>query len=460
VLSIGKVSWGGEHYYIDAVLSLERDMRAMAGFEPELGEPPGVWVGRGSNSIGLGGIVYPETLTALLAGKDPFSQQGLGRKDDRIKVAAFDLTFNAPKSVSILYGLLEPRLGAEVRNSHEAAVRGALGYLERNAIGVRRTIEGTRMTLPTSGAPAAGFLHRTSRALDPHLHTHVVMANLARGEDGSWSGIDGRGLYYHAKTASFLYQAELRRQMSTSLGVEWGTVRNGWADVLGVSREVVRGFSTRLLQIEADLERLGMSSPHAAHIAALKTRQPKEIHCAMSDLRRQWQKRALELGLGPLQLEKVLDRKVLGIEHGHLAQGASNRLAGGWGEVALSIHDKKAFCLDVLVELAKKELVTRREVIQACCQALSGGGSARAIESLSEEVMHSGIRRSLGVDIREERFRVVDMQLPDKMYSLEREVGRWLGADRSRVRVDPVLDGHQLSKEMPGRSVDLGIDLS
>jgi conjugative relaxase-like TrwC/TraI family protein len=63
-----------------------------------------------------------------------------------------------------------------------------------------------------TGLPAAGFRHRTSRAGDPQLHTHLLVANLGRGSDGRWSALDGRRLYAHARTASFVYQAVLRAE--------------------------------------------------------------------------------------------------------------------------------------------------------------------------------------------------------------------------------------------------------
>ena len=61
-----------------------------------------------------------------------------------------------------------------------------------------------------TGSTAAAFLHRTSRAGDPQLHTHVLVANLIQGSDGRWSALDGRLVYAHARTAGFLYQAALR----------------------------------------------------------------------------------------------------------------------------------------------------------------------------------------------------------------------------------------------------------
>src|SRR4051812_37479829 len=87
-----------------------------------------------------------------------------------------------------------------------------------------------------SGLVAAGFRHRTSRAGDPQLHTHVLVANLGRGLDGRWSALDGRRLYAHARTASFIYQAVLRAELTRTLGVEWLPVRNGISELVGVPK--------------------------------------------------------------------------------------------------------------------------------------------------------------------------------------------------------------------------------
>jgi conjugative relaxase-like TrwC/TraI family protein len=128
-----------------------------------------------------------------------------------------------------------PAFAQEVRLGHEAAVAGALGYLEREACRARRGAGG-RVQVPGDGFVAAAFRDRSSRAGDPLLHTHVVVANATRGPDGRWTALDGRELYRHAKTAGYLYQAVLRAELTERLGVEWTEVENGTADLRGVSR--------------------------------------------------------------------------------------------------------------------------------------------------------------------------------------------------------------------------------
>ena len=97
----------------------------------------------------------------------------------------------------------------------------------------------------------------------------MLVANLTLGADGQWSTLDGRRIYAHAKTAGYLYEARLRSELTRELGVEWTPVRNGIADIAGVPPTVLRAFSRRRAEIEAELERRGASSAAAAQVAAL-----------------------------------------------------------------------------------------------------------------------------------------------------------------------------------------------
>jgi len=117
------------------------------------------------------------------------------------------------------------------------------------------------------GFVAAAFAHRTSRAGDPLLHTHVVIGNLALGEDGKWGALDSRLLFRHAKTAGFLYQAALRAELTERLGVEWGPVRQGCADLAGVRRDVVEHFSQRRAEVVGHMRERGARSARAAELA-------------------------------------------------------------------------------------------------------------------------------------------------------------------------------------------------
>ncbi len=196
----------------------------------------------------------------------------------------------------------------EVRNAADAAaVAASLGVLERVACRVRRGQAG-HSVVDAQGFVAAAFRHRTSRAGDPHLHTHVVIANLAHApSDDRWTALDGRPLYSWLSPVGQLYEAHLRWELTRRLGIEWGPVRNGMADVAGVPRPVLREFSTRRREIEAHLDEHGQHSARAAQFATYATRQAKDTAIEAEGLLPGWKARAAALGFDAEALAAVLD---------------------------------------------------------------------------------------------------------------------------------------------------------
>jgi conjugative relaxase-like TrwC/TraI family protein len=243
VLSIGKLVAGAEDYYLSMVAECQEEYYTGAG------ESPGTWLGAGTDDLGLAGEVRPEALAAILAGISPGTGADLGlMRRSGTRVGGFDLSFSAPKSVS-LHALGSPAHSAAVRTAHDQAVTEGLAYLERHALFARRGTDGLRR-IRTGGLVAAAFVHRTSRNGDPQLHTHVLAANAVLGEDGRWSAPDARGLYAHARTAGFVYQASLRAGPVESLGIAFGPLRRGAAEIEGVDPTVLCRFSTRRAEIE------------------------------------------------------------------------------------------------------------------------------------------------------------------------------------------------------------------
>jgi hypothetical protein len=200
-----------------------------------------------------------------------------------------------------------------VEDAHDEAVREAFAYLESAAARGRRGYNGT-VQVETSGFVAAAFRQRTSRANDPHLHTHVLIANLCEGSDGRWGALDARLIYVHAKAAGDLYESHLRHRLTADLGVEWSAVENGIADVLGVPEKMIERFSKRAQEIRGALaevsDRLGLdaNSAKASNIAARETRSAKMAHVATADLRAGWRAEARADGLEPDRLAGALHR--------------------------------------------------------------------------------------------------------------------------------------------------------
>jgi conjugative relaxase-like TrwC/TraI family protein len=239
MLNIGRMAPGRADYYLTAVA--KRD--GVEGYYLARGEEAGRWLGNGADTLGMAGEVTAEQLRAVLDARHPDTGQQLTSHPAR-KVPGFDHTFRAPKSVSLLWALGDRETAQQVAAAH-AAVDAAVGYLQRAAGFTRRGAGGVE-TVPADGFVAAAFRHRTSRADDPLLHTHVLVANLARtSDDGVWRTLDSRKLFAHAKTAGVLYQAQLRHELTRRLGVAWQPVVNGHADIDGVDRELIETFSQR-----------------------------------------------------------------------------------------------------------------------------------------------------------------------------------------------------------------------
>lgn len=370
-MRLAKLAAGAQRYYLATVAAGAEDNRP-GGLEPD-----GLWLGSGSGGLRLDGTVSASALEAVLAGVHPESGEPLNPAQPRVRVVGYDLVFAAPKSVSLLFGVAAADVSAKVSEAHEASVLDALGYLERRALSARRRVGGTRSSVATHGAIAAGFVHRTSRAADPHLHTHVLVANLVEGEDERWSALDARGLYAHGLTAGYLYQARLRHELSLRTGVAFGPVRKGVADVAGIRAEALAHFSQRRAQVQAQLDAWGASSQRAAQMAALVTRPAKDTSRSVVELRHEWRGRARALGLSEDNVRSVLGRVPPTVT--------------GSGAVA---GDAELDALDVdsmLAGLVERDgSFGRRELLRCLSQALVTGADVATIEGLAERVLTLG----------------------------------------------------------------------
>ena len=358
MMSIGKLAGGpgAGRYYIDQVAQGREDYYAGEG------EAAGVWMGTGAAGLGLTGEVDDEGLARLLSGHDPGSGLLLRPVRSSSPVAGFDLTLRAPKSVSVLFGVAEPEVAQRIVSAHEEAVAQAFGYLEREACWTRRGAGGS-MRLPGRGFVAAAFGHRSSRAGDPLLHTHVVVANATQAADGRWTALDGRELYRHAKTAGFLYQAALRAELSRELGLRWQPVVHGSADVEGVPRRVIEHFSQRRAEVLELMAKRGESSARAAQVATLESRRRKEYGVRVDRLREQWRARAAEHGLDCAGLGRVLRPR----RERHLeARDLAEQLEGPDGLT----RDRSTF--------------SRRDVLQAFAEHARGGASVAVVEARTD----------------------------------------------------------------------------
>jgi len=292
VADIAKLSMGREAYYTRELATDHEQY--LSGH----GESPGRWYGAGASSLGLEGEASVAGFQAMFEGRDPTTGELLGHSHGRNGVPGFDVVLRPTKSVSILYGLGDPATGRTVLAAHHAGVREAVGYLDEH-LGARRGHGGVQH-VSGQGLLAVGFDHRTSREGDPLLHTHLVIANRVQGPDGRWTALDGRDLYRHRLAADAIYRATYQRQLSWTLGVEWTAAdTHGNRELQGVSEALVRGFSKRTGQIDAELDRLVADgrerTPRLVKWTVQATRKPKQ-HETPDTLYGRWRTEAAERG--------------------------------------------------------------------------------------------------------------------------------------------------------------------
>ncbi len=168
-------------------------------------------------------------------------------------VRGFDVTCSAPKSVSVLFGLGDEYVRGEVTGAHDAAVTALAGWIEVHAH-TRYRIGGEVCVVDAEGIVAAGFRQHTSRALDPQIHTHLVIANRVMSPDGRWLALDARLIKKDQRTLSAIYHAGLRAELTARLGVRWNVPGNGIAEITDVPDAVLAEFSSRTADVRAWIE--------------------------------------------------------------------------------------------------------------------------------------------------------------------------------------------------------------
>jgi conjugative relaxase-like TrwC/TraI family protein len=209
------------------------------------------WYGRGARELGLIGKVDKEVFVQLLDGKIQGYQLGRVVKDENGKDKiehrpGYDLTFSAPKSVSIMAEVFGK---TAVRQAHETAVERTLDYVESHLLATRAMRDGVLMVEPIKKGIFAQFRHNTSRTVDPHTHTHSVLINAAMRDDGAWRSLVNDTLYKNKKIIGAMYNAELAAEVQ-KLGYEIErTDARGNFEIKGVGKEGIARFSQRTQQV-------------------------------------------------------------------------------------------------------------------------------------------------------------------------------------------------------------------
>jgi len=378
MLTIGKIGGrGGGHwrtpdYYTQQVAQGAED------YYSGKGEAPGTWTGQGAAKLGLSGQLEDGELQALFERRHPINGDQLGRPPGPDSVRGIDLQMAVPKSVSTLWALADdygqPEVAASVWEATHGAGRAALDYLERHAC-TSRAGKGGHVRLKGEGFIGAAFPHRFSRAGDPQIHVHFLIANMTRcgdperGVPDGWRTLDARDIYRHQVVAGYVFQAELRERLTHELGVEWSEVHKGAAEVVGVPRLLSLALSKRRAQIIAALDgRAGTA--REAEIAALNTRKGKR-EFDLAEQRTRWRAVAQEHGFGPDEFADTI------------------------GRVAFRDLDRQEIATTVEELIGphgltrERSTFTRRELVQDLAAAHGRGGSVGRIEELADRLIAS-----------------------------------------------------------------------
>ena len=330
---------------------------------------PSVWMGGAAQALGLSGPVDREDHIKTLMGQDPRSGQGLVQGAGEARKYGVDLTFSAPKSVSIVWAIGGEETRAGIEAAQTRAVAKVVEYVEET-FPLARVGSSEKGTLEHVKAKllAAAFLHGSSRPVDeksipdPQVHTHLMLQNMALREDGTWGALDHNQLFEWKMALGAVYRAELAREVE-SLGFKV-EADGDYFRIVGVPKELEKATSQRREQILAALEKLGLSGGKASEIANLDNRFgkgdiPPEI------LQADWNARAEAHGVTRETIESL--------------KGLEKEIAHG----AISLSQEAR--AEILKKLTTMEAVFQeKDLYKEAAIALSHQG--RGLEEVKQEV--------------------------------------------------------------------------
>lgn len=278
----------------------------------EEGDAAATWFGEKAESLGLEGRVDDALFTQMLEGvsfklgkdgPEPDKLMGKIIDGERQHRPGFDLTFSAPKSVSIAALVYQDE---RLIKAHDQAVVKAMEYVEKKIIQTRLYKNGS-LEVETGGKIVAGlFRHDTSRALDPQLHTHAVIANMVENSTGNTTALHNDLIFRTQKLGSEIYRNELARgAMEAGYTVD-RVGKERLVELREIPKELVDNFSKRRSEMEAAMAGRGMKdNPRTAELAALATRAVKNGNVDRHELQKGWLKEAKDLNIDIEKMKEV-----------------------------------------------------------------------------------------------------------------------------------------------------------
>ena len=298
--------------------------------DPYFRDENAAWFGKAARALGLTGQVDGEAFQHLLAGSDPGGNRLVrAGGPSRTRIAGFDLAFSAPKSCSLV-----SLCDGKVVDAHSGAVKKAMAFSEDRYAQARAMAGGKQIVVDTGNIAGALFVHMTSRALDPQLHTHAFLLNITlRPEDGQWRALHrgkqiktGRGttavlsnpFYKHRLLLGQIYQNELARDLALAgYLIRVTDLQNGLWELDGVPDSLIQAFSKRRAEIERQAKDYRKTHPDTPtqkiyDRATVNTRLWKAHSVTREELIAMWRATAEHLG-APLE---TLPRLAISPERG------------------------------------------------------------------------------------------------------------------------------------------------
>ncbi|MDQ3621316.1 MAG: relaxase domain-containing protein [Verrucomicrobiota bacterium] len=314
----------------------------------------GEWFGKGAELLGLLGSVTSAEFLSLCDNLHPNTGENLTvrqkttRREENADGSArevanrrvfYDFTLSPPKSVSIV-----ALVGGDERivEAHDNAARIALAELEKFAA-TRVRSAGASADRATSNIVAAVFRHDTSRALDPHLHSHCILFNATHdAAEGRWKALQNFAMLQARKYVENVYYHEFARELHRC-GYTIVNHARGDFQIRGVAPALSDLFSKRHREIDERTRELLSREPGLAsgnlndvrdHIAHdERSRKIKDV--ATERLRGLWEgqlapgeKQAIgellaEAGSGPAEPARIAVRDAIAWAEDHIFDRSS-----------------------------------------------------------------------------------------------------------------------------------------
>ncbi|PNU05427.1 MobF family relaxase [Novosphingobium guangzhouense] len=253
------------------------------------------WSGAGlsDSPIAEGSSVTREAFEKVLLGETPTGEQIEAKENRR---PGYDLTFSAPKSVSIMAYIAGDKRILGPDGAFALSVKDTMAWVEKNLAEGRKTVDGKTTAVQTGNLVYALFQHDTSRALDPQLHIHSIVANMTRMPDGKWQALHADKIWSNNTVIGSIQHAFLRTRME-ELGYKVQLDgKHGTFEVVGVPKDVIDANSTRREEILIKSEQLGIVSSKGRDIVTVNTRDAKLNVEEREGMVKGWIERAAALG--------------------------------------------------------------------------------------------------------------------------------------------------------------------